>query len=178
MTAAKKYIPHYSIEDYARWEGDWELWQGVPVSMAPGPFGRHQVVAGDLLVMLREALRAATCHATAIHELDWIVSSDTVVRPDVLVVCGDPPERYLETPPALVVEVLSDSTRDRDRTYKRDLYESQGVPSYLIADPDSASWEAFVLGESGKYEAASITNELKLTLCQDCEITLAIGSLF
>jgi Uma2 family endonuclease len=178
MTAAKKYIPHYSIEDYARWEGDWELWQGVPVSMAPGPFGRHQVVARRITRLLEDALLVSKCESEVIPELDWIVSSDTVVRPDVLVVCGDPPERYLETPPALVVEVLSDSTRDRDRTYKRDLYESQGVPSYLIADPDSASWEAFVLGESGKYEAVPITNELKLTLCQDCEITLAIGSLF
>lgn len=178
MTTAKKYIPHYTLADYSRWEGDWELFDGIAVSMAPGPFGRHQSMVGDLLMMFRDSLRAANCHANAVHELDWIVSNDTVVRPDVLVVCGEVPERYLESPPALIVEVLSDSTRERDRTYKRDLYESQGVTAYLLADPDAMSLEAFVLGDSGKYEALPTSSELRLVICQDCEITLAIGSLF
>ncbi len=178
MTAAKKFIPHYTIADYSRWEGDWELWEGIPVSMAPGPFGRHQALVGDLLVMLRQALRAASCNASAVHELDWIVTADTVVRPDVLVICGEIPERHLESPPALIVEVLSDSTRQRDRIHKRDLYEAQGVTAYMLADPEAESLEVLVLGPSGEYEVLPKSNELRLTICQDCEITLATGSLF
>ncbi|MGB7326599.1 MAG: Uma2 family endonuclease [Rubripirellula sp.] len=178
MTAAKKYIPHYTIEDYARWEGDWELWDGVPVSMAPGPFGRHQKLAGDIMMLLRDALKTAECNAEVTFELDWIVSDDTVVRPDVLVICDGIPDRHLETTPALIVEVLSESTRDRDQTYKRDLYEREGVTVYLIADPDARTLQVLRLNESGKYEVVPESGELRLTICESCELTLAMSSLF
>lgn len=41
--------------------------------------------------------------------------------------------------PALVVEVLSGSTRRRDHVQKRDLYLDAGVPEYWIVDPEGAS---------------------------------------
>jgi hypothetical protein len=25
MSTVPRYIPHYTVEDYRRWEGDWEL---------------------------------------------------------------------------------------------------------------------------------------------------------
>ncbi len=37
--------------------------------------------------------------------------------------------------PILIVEVLSDSTRRRDRMQKRDLYMDAGVAEYWIVDP-------------------------------------------
>jgi len=39
---ALNYIEYYTYEDYKRWEGDWELIEGMPYSMAPAPFKRHQ----------------------------------------------------------------------------------------------------------------------------------------
>ncbi len=179
MTAAKKYLPHYTVEDYSRWEGDWELWDGIAISMAPDPFGRHQELLFDLAVMLREALIEANCNAKAVTDLDWIVSHNTVVRPDVSVVCGRIPERHLETTPALVVEVLSESTRDRDRTFKRDLYESQGVAVYMLADPETRATEVLVRNLAGKYEAAIANDDgtVSLTFCGECRITLDLQSL-
>ncbi len=53
MTAAKKYLPHYTIDDYQLWAGDWELWNGIAVAMTPSPFGRHQALASRLLVALQ-----------------------------------------------------------------------------------------------------------------------------
>jgi hypothetical protein len=32
----------YSYDDYKLWEGDWELLDGQPVSMAPAPMIKHQ----------------------------------------------------------------------------------------------------------------------------------------
>lgn len=174
MTAAKKYIPHYTVADYAHWEGDWELWGGVPVSMAPGPFGRHQKLAGDVMMVIREALSAAECNAEVTYELDWIVSNDTVVRPDVLVICGGIPERHLETPPALIVEVVSDSTRERDQVFKRALYEREGVTAYLIADPDAKTIEVLILNRTGEYESLPDPSDVCLTLCDECELHLGL----
>ncbi len=52
MSSAKKYVPHYGLDDYQNWEGDWELWAGIPVSMSPSPFGRHSKVLGKIVTAL------------------------------------------------------------------------------------------------------------------------------
>lgn len=49
MELAKKYPPRYTYEGYKRWEGDWELIEGVPYAMAPSPSGKHQRVVAELL---------------------------------------------------------------------------------------------------------------------------------
>ena len=127
MSTAYRYLPKYTVEDYQQWEGDWELWQGIPISMSPSPFGRHQECCANLLFELKSSVKATQCHATVLYEIDWIVSDDTVVRPDVLVLCGDAPSRHVEDPPAVVAEVLSSATQQRDRTAKFDLYQPMGI---------------------------------------------------
>lgn len=67
------------------------------------------------------------CDCRAYAGLDWIVNEDTVVRPDVMVVCGPQPERHLEKPPELTVEVLSPSTKTRDQVAKRQLYHEHRI---------------------------------------------------
>lgn len=43
--AELKYLPHYTVDDYKLWEGDWELIDGIPYATAPSPFGPHQRAA-------------------------------------------------------------------------------------------------------------------------------------
>ena len=51
--------------------------------------------------------------------MDWIVSNDTVVRPDCMIVCGEMKKQgHVTIPPILVLEVASNSTRLRDRNTK------------------------------------------------------------
>lgn len=178
MSAATKYAPHYSVEDYRLWKGDWELWNGIAIAMAPSPFGAHQAVVVALAAELRAAIRAIDCQATTLVELDWIVSSDTVVRPDVLVVGGKPPQRHLEQRPELLAEVLSPATRKNDLTYKRELYADQGVPIYLIVDPVAKTVEKLTSPSAGTYHSSSISSVLELTLCRDCELKVDCSNLF
>ena len=48
MSTAPRYVPHYTVSEYARWEGDWELIDGVPIAMSPSPFGPHERVGSEL----------------------------------------------------------------------------------------------------------------------------------
>ena len=178
MSRGINYAPRYTIEDYRLWKGDWELWDGIAIAMTPSPFGRHQAILVALVSELRAGLREAGCEATALVELDWIVSNETVVRPDVIIVCGPVPERHLEQAPALIAEVLSPATRRNDLTYKRDLYASQGVETYLIVDPDTKSIEHLLLGQDGKYESVDASIRLVVTVCGDCEIEVDLKNLF
>ena len=157
MSTAPRYQPHYTVDDYAHWEGQWELWNGVAVAMSPSPFGRHAKLLARTVAALQTAIDSAGCHATVLVEIDWIVSSDTVLRPDVIVVCGLEPEQHVVKVPALVVEILSEATRDRDLSFKLDLYREQGVRWYLVVDPERRlpflrrCGETVCLSEKGSY---------------------------
>lgn len=178
MSQVPRYEPHYTVADYRRWPGDWELWSGRAIAMTPSPFGRHQNVLAALLTRLRVEIDRLGCKATALSELDWIVSDDTVVRPDVVVICGGVPERHLDSPPALVAEVLSPSARHHDLIFKRDLYAQQGVGIYLIIDPDAQTVEHLSLGSDHQYAAVDQGEQLELQVCDECEIKFDVRRLF
>ncbi len=76
---ARKLIPNYTVQDYQSWKGECELWQGIPVSMTPSPFGPHSAVVVKIITFLVNQLR--NCDATVLTELDWIVDNHTVIRP-------------------------------------------------------------------------------------------------
>lgn len=178
MNALKQFIPQYTVQDYQHWEGDWELWSGIPVSMSPGPFGRHQRAARNLVQELSGALLSVKCNAEVLYELDWVVSQNTVVRPDVVVICGQGPDEHLVSPPAIVAEVLSKSTQQRDQTYKRDLYREQNVEAYLLLDPEAETLQVDRKDSDGNWHTEQVTNRATLRLCSDCEITITRASLF
>ena len=129
-------IPQYTVEDLEQWEGKWELWDGVPIAMAPSPFIPHGKLAGLLIHLLIDQMNRQACdNCHLLTEIQWEISEDTAPRPDISIVCGDLPERFIEDAPVLIVEVLSDPTNLIDRNVKRDAYAEAGVKHYLLADP-------------------------------------------
>lgn len=177
MSSAYRYLPKYTVEDYRQWEGDWELWQGIPVSMTPSPFGRHQRVAMRLATTLQNAIDATRCDAVVLYEIDWIVSDDTVVRPDLVVLCGDVPPGHVENAPAVIAEVLSPSTQQRDRSAKFDLYQDERVMYYLMLDPDENTLNVYAL-DDGNYREQVIDDEIVLDICDGCNLKFPIANLF
>ena len=174
---ALRYLPRYTIDDYRQWEGDWELWDGIPVAMTPSPFGKHQKLVAQLCRLLLNAIDASGCRTCEVLvECDWVISDDTVVRPDVSVVCGADVDRFIETPPSLIVEVLSGSTREKDRTAKFDLYQRQGVGYYLMIDSETGSTDAFRQGAGERYCRMPDTDTIAITLHDGCEIRIRLGT--
>ena len=80
-------------------------------------------------------------------------------------------------PPALVAEVLSESTAQRDRTVKFQLYQQQQVPYYLILEPDTATLEIWTLTEEHVYRRAT-ADEQDLRVCEDCRFRIQPEDLF
>ncbi len=54
--------------------------------------------------------------------------------------------------PDLIVEVISKSSRTRDRKTKFREYQAAGVPEYWLPDPELRTFEAYTLNAAGKYE--------------------------
>jgi len=176
MSTYRKYLPHYTVEDYRHWEGDWELWYGTAVAMSPSPYGPHERAVSALAYQIQSSIRKNNCDCTVYTGLDWIVRADTVVRPDVMVVSGDQPERHLEKPPALIIEILSESTADKDMRAKRELYEHQRVQHYLMVDTTARSIQWLELQSDDRFEDASSRIEkdgaFRVVLGDGCELQL------
>jgi Uma2 family endonuclease len=108
--------------------------------------------------------------------LDWIISDDTVVRPDLMVVCGQQPERHLDHAPDLAVEVLSESTRQHDLTVKRALYLENQVAHYLVVDPSA---NTLLLASANGEISFGQGETISLTLGKDgCHVEIECGRLF
>lgn len=159
-------LPHYTYDDYVKWEGRWELISGIPYAMVPAPAKKHQrinlKVASQLDSLLEECENCVTY-----LPIDWQIDEFTVVQPDVLVVCGDNPEETrLSSTPVLVFEILSPSTDRKDRIVKYRLYENAGVKYYCIIDPEIKSVEVFEIrrgDEKKKYEEKGEFREGEIT---------------
>lgn len=157
------------------------MWGGTAVAMSPSPTGRHAKLLGRVVASLTNAIEAAGCDATVLVEIDWIVTRDTVVRPDVTVVCGAEPEGHVEQAPALIVEILSQATRERDAVFKKALYRDQGVRWYLLVDPDAATLLSLRLSDDGDYEARGpgpAGSLVEIDLCSGCRLTVEPAGLF
>lgn len=175
---AVSYRPRYSVDDYLQWEGDWELWDGTPVSMSPSPDYFHQSSSRKLVAQIIRLLDSDTCtnRCEALYELDWHVDRNTVVRPDLLVICERPEGKWIEKRPEFIAEILSPSTRQKDLVAKRELYAANGVPYYLIVDPEERGALLLVLGEDGNYREEP--GETEFEIHPGCRIALQIPELF
>ena len=147
---AFRYPPHYSVEDYAKWEGDWELIEGMPYALAPSPLAKHQQISGLIYRYIAEQLESCFEECQVFSELDWILSEDTVVRPDVVVVCGRV-EDFIKRTPEVIFEVVSPLTVRKDERLKFYLYEKERVPYYVMVYPEIKKVKIFKFKED-KYQ--------------------------
>src|SRR5688572_30750960 len=105
-----------TYDDYAALPDDgrrYELYEGELV-MTPSPRTRHQVVIGNLHVLMREHVLGRGLGEVFLSPIDVILSRITVLQPDLVYVASGRlavvTERAIEGAPTLVVEVLSPST--------------------------------------------------------------------
>jgi Uma2 family endonuclease len=155
MSSAYKILPHYTYEDYCRWEGRWELIDGIPHAMSPLPGIRHQAVAGNLHAEFRAALRSSGCTCKVYQPIDYKIADDTILNPDLLIVCKPIIKAFLDFTPDLIVEILSPATALKDRHTKFDLYQQQKISYYLIVDIDKRIVEVYKLSKEDLYERLS-----------------------
>ena len=175
MSTARKFSTAYTVENYRLWEGDWELIAGIAVSMSPSPFGPHEKFISRLNRSIGNQLEQQDSSCEVYAGLDWIVADDTVVRPDLMIVCGEQPEKHLERAPALVAEVPSPSTRQLDLTTKRDIYQQAGVEHYLIVDLEAQTIEhvQFDNKEKPEPQVIGLGETLTLTVADQYQVSNA-----
>lgn len=180
MPLKEEDLPHYTYDDYVKWEGRWEIIRGIPYAMVPAPVIKHQRLSKKIIWQLEESLKDCE-KCEVLLPVDWQISDDTVVQPDVLVVCSESENigvEKLEITPVIVFEILSQSTARKDKILKYQLYEKAGVKYYFIVDPETDSATIFRL-KKDKYQQAEDFGEGCIGIdLGPCQIQLDLKKIF
>ena len=176
---APRFLPHYTYDEYVHWEGRWELIEGIPFAMSPSPRPKHQRITSAISAEFHFALKKCkSCHVY--DPLDYKISDETVLQPDILVVCGPIDGPFLDRAPELIVEVLSPATASKDKLYKLNVYQDQGVPYYLVVDVDKETIQVLQL-QNGKYEFV-VTNghsfEFAFAFTHECSVRIDFNEIW
>lgn len=134
-------LHRWTHDDLARLPEDGKRYEiirgGLCMTLAPSM--RHQRVVARLHLLLGAFIEDHRLGELYMAPADVRLSEHDVVEPDLFFIrtqnLGIIGEDFVAGAPDLVIEVASDSTRERDRTVKRELYESAGVREYWIVDP-------------------------------------------
>jgi Uma2 family endonuclease len=98
----------------------------------------------------------------------FLKAATNVVAPDIVFICHENPlildRKGVFGAPDLLIEVLSPSTKRKDRTIKKQLYEETGVREFWLVDPDSKETWGY-LHENGHYdEPLTMNGELHIRI--------------
>ncbi len=155
---------HYSLDEYFAVEASsairHEYYDGEIFAMA-GASVAHNHISANVLTALRVHLRESDCSAFG-GDLRVKTRGGLYTYPDVMVICGkieltrDQPDTA--TNPCLIVEVLSDATRNYDRGDKFALYKTiPALRHYLLIDQKKILVEHFQLGKRSVWKHASLS---------------------
>lgn len=181
MSSAIKILPHYTYEEYCKWEGSWELIEGIPYAMSPTPSPRHQWISSNTKCELRDAIKKSGCKKCKVYDfIDIKVSDDTILQPDAVVVCKEITKPFLDFAAAVVVEILSPATAMKDRNNKFYIYQQQKIPYYIIIDVDKNEIEIYHLDKDDKYQLKELSQQKPFTflLDDDCAIDVPLENIW
>ncbi|MBK8504907.1 MAG: Uma2 family endonuclease [Saprospiraceae bacterium] len=161
----------YTYADYLTWQFDHmvELIRGKIFKMSPAPDRMHQEIVSNLHGIIWTFLKDRQCRVYSApfdvrlplpqngNDPDKI---DTVVQPDICVICDSDKldKRGCLGAPDWIIEILSESTAQKDLHEKFDIYQFSGVKEYWIVHPHEQTILIYVLNEEvGLYELARLT---------------------
>ena len=156
-----------------------EYFNGEMFAMA-GASERHVLIVTNLVAELRGQLRRRPCTVYSTDLRVRVSPAGLYTYPDVVVVCGqaqfadDQKDTLLN--PTLIIEVLSDSTKDYDRGDKFQHYRTlASLTEYVLVAQDKCHVEHYVRQPENRW-LLSETNEVKDTIhlsSIECDLALA-----
>lgn len=140
-----------TYDDYLRLPNDgkrYEILEGE-IFVSPSPVTKHQIISANLLSVLHQYVHRHKLGQVLAAPMDVVLSRTNVVQPDLLFVSNDRKkiitEKNIQGAPDLLVEILSETSAEQDRTAKKQIYARHGVKEYWLIDPDTETLEVYKL---------------------------------
>ena len=174
----------FTPAQYLQWEQAAETrseyYDGVIVAMAGGS-PEHSAIIHDLTLELGAQLEGRRCQGFGSEQRVRVPACNRYYYPDYLVVCDTPQYENIRgvltlLNPTLIVEVLSPSTEQSDRTDKWECYQTlDSLVTYVLVAQNRARVEAYTRRPDGTWSytsAKGLDAELALDSIE-CRLRLA-----
>jgi Uma2 family endonuclease len=183
LKANEKYI---SIEEYFAREETAEhrseYFCGDVFAMAGGT-PNHNRITVNLASLLNSQFRGGPCEAFASDLRIQVEKDFHYTYPDVVVVCGE--LKLLEgrsdtvVNPVVIIEVLSESTRDYDRGTKFTAYRSiETLTDYILVDQDTVHIEYFSKESDGTWRLREFFNAEEIVEIKSIQATIPTKEIY
>ena len=139
--ATPAYRAKLIYEDYLLFPNDGRRHEliGGEHYVSPAPKKRHQRASGNLYRLLSVPIYEQRLGFLYAAPFDVVLSEEDVVQPDLMFISRErsaiEEDAGIFGAPDLIVEVLSNSTRQLDEVIKHRLYEWASVQEYWLVDP-------------------------------------------
>ncbi len=163
--ATKPALQQWTYAEYARLPDDGNRYEIIAgeVYMSPSPHHKHQLASVRITGVFENFTREHGI-GQLYGPLDVLLSGSDYLIPDLVFLRHERrailSDRGLESPPDLVIEIISPSSAFRDRGLKRERYALFGVPLYWVVDVTLRQIEVYRLAENPTGPAEIVTNTL------------------
>jgi Uma2 family endonuclease len=149
-----------TLEEFLAWEREqpqrYERISSV-LRMMTGGTVDHNRITLNVAEALRQRLRGRN-REVFVNDVKVVTPAGDVMYPDVVVACGDlPGKATVLDAPVVIVEVLSESTAERDHGRKRWAYQT--IPSlrhYVLIDQDEGGIEVTSPNADGSWQSVIV----------------------
>ena len=108
-------------------------------------------------------------------EEDYIINEETVLKPDVAIICNET-NKFITKIPEIIVEVISPSTSQIDEKIKFEIYEKEWVKYYILAYFNHLFAKVYE-NRDGFKKTGDFTNET-ITLNSKCKVEINFDNIF
>jgi Uma2 family endonuclease len=169
-----------TYDDYLTLPDDGKRYEiiGGELVMTASAITKHERISRKLFVRLDNFIVERDIGEVFDAPFDVVLSMTDVVQPDLMYISKERShiitENNIVAAPDLVVEILSESTKVRDKTTKKALYEKYGVNEYWIFYPVEKKVKQFILQDEQLIlnETFDKTEKLTTNLIPDFSVSL------
>lgn len=170
-----------TVEEYLRAEADSPIrheYLGGHIFAMAGASQEHNLIAGNLLALLRPHLRGSSCRVF-MSDMKVQIQDNIFYYPDVLVTCNpEDNQRYFKTQPNLIIEVLSQSTESLDRREKLMHYQKlESLKEYVLVSQDKVQVQVYRQETPGNWTVQILDTDSELSL-ESVGLTLTMAQIY
>lgn len=163
-------------------EGKAEYFDGLIVDMAAGS-PNHSLITMNCGIAIGRQLDNSNCNVYSGDLMIGMEISNAYVLPDLSITCGKLEESNLNqniaTNPQVIVEVLSPSTMEKDRTSK--LIRYMQIPSlreYLLVEQEKPQVELCYINDKGVWDSETIVGMNGIVKIRSMGIEISMASVY
>ena len=181
-TQKRYYTPeeYLALEESAIDKSEYHDGEIVPM---PGGTANHNKIAGNFYKKFPLTVNGQD-YETFINDMRlWIPHTRRYVYPDIMVIQGEPiyqgSNKTLVTNPLVIVEVLSNSTKDYDRGGKFLAYRS--IPEfreYILIDQYSYHIEQFAKNSNSKWVLTEYDSDESVLILESVEFQMPLREIY